>query len=233
VVDFQKYIPHSHWANAFATVFLVGVGIWGVTETKKALELTQRAWVSALGANLTRALENGKGVYFAVQFLNTGREPAIDANLAIENFTIDSYDPNTTDLVNIEVPTNKACDNLHPLHGRSVIVPTQPGTPLNWIFDSTHGKPPLYVDERIFSGSKYYGFNGCIAYHSYSETHRTKFCYVLEYKLITITPQQPSAGQQPGQAAGQPPATPVPPAPANQTLHAGVFVTCGKGWESD
>src|ERR1700730_12377886 len=83
---------------ALATLFLGGVGIWGVLETRHALELTQRAWVNPLCAQLVRPLEKAKSIHFAVLTMNSGREPARDVNIHLKNTVIDSFNPLTASL---------------------------------------------------------------------------------------------------------------------------------------
>ena len=62
--------------SAIATALLVAVGIWGVSETKKTLELSERAWVSFTSAQLTQPLQKDDAVHFSVNMTNSGREPA-------------------------------------------------------------------------------------------------------------------------------------------------------------
>jgi len=64
----------AHYCTAGATIFLVGVGIWGVIETKHALKLSQRAWLAPVGAYLTFPLEKGKPIRFVVLTSNSGHE---------------------------------------------------------------------------------------------------------------------------------------------------------------
>lgn len=92
MADFEKYVPQAHFSVALATFFLVIVGIWGVIETKDALEASQRAWVTPIGAQLTQQLSKDQGIHFGVMFINPGHEPATDIAFKIQNDTIDSYD---------------------------------------------------------------------------------------------------------------------------------------------
>jgi hypothetical protein len=165
---------------AIATALLVAVGIWGVLETKSALKATQRAWVSPIGAQLTAALEKNKPIHFAVFLINTGREPAVDVNFQIENSTIDKYDPQYTDMINIKVPENNACNNLSTKTSQRVLAPSNQNIFIANNFDSLHGNPTLVASDDIISGNKFYAINGCIIYNTYEEPHTSRFCYILE-----------------------------------------------------
>jgi hypothetical protein len=93
MTSFESYVPGSHVANAIATIVLVLIGIWGVVETKGALEATQRAWVTPLGAQLLRQLETDQGIRVVLTFINPGREPATDVAFKFKSATIDRYNP--------------------------------------------------------------------------------------------------------------------------------------------
>ena len=56
-----------------------------------------------------------------------------------------------------------------------------PGFIANITFDTAHGDPQLYADDRIINGSKFYVVLGCIAYMTFNAIHRSGFCYVLEW----------------------------------------------------
>jgi hypothetical protein len=179
---FEKYVPHAHFSVAIATVLLVIVGVWGVLETRSALQSTQRAWIVPLGAQLSLRVEGDRGIRFAVNVMNTGREPAVDVNLRLHNYVIDSYNSRITDMRDIIVPPNNTCDGLEPIAGRSIVPPEPNGTTATqWALDSQHGEPSLLADDKIVSGSKFYVAEGCFAYNTYRIRHTSSFCYVMEF----------------------------------------------------
>lgn len=192
--DIREHIPNAHVVNAIATIALViatagvvGVGIWGVIVTKNALELSERAWIAAINAVPSASLEKDKGIHFAIWAINTGREPATDVNYKILNSTIDSYNPEFTEMNTVEVPKNIACVGLNPQKGRAVLPPTQVGNPLQLNLDSSTGDPPFRVDDRVTNGVKFYVVRGCVAYNTFEKVRRTAFCYVMESRLINNT----------------------------------------------
>lgn len=183
MIDWRRYVPNANVSNAVATLIsavatalLVAVGIWGVCETKKTLELSERAWVSFTAAQLTQPLQADEAIHFGVNLTNSGREPAAGLVFAIQNSVIDAYDARFTSMDEVSVPPNTACANLNPINGRFILAPNGATT---WNLDTLHGDPQLRVDERITDGSKYYVVNGCVAYETFGGPHRSSFCYVL------------------------------------------------------
>jgi hypothetical protein len=173
--------------TAIATIFLVLVGAWGIYEGKNALELAQRAWIVPIGAQLLLKVEPNRGIRLGVNIINPGREPAIDVNVRIQNHVIDKYAARVTDMTNVTVPANTACDNLEPIVGRSIIGPSQPGGAFQWNVDSQHGEPSLLGDENIATGNKFYVVEGCFAYMTYQKRHTSSFCYVMEFDDATLS----------------------------------------------
>jgi hypothetical protein len=120
----------AHWANAIATAFLVGLGIWAAKATQRALELSERAWLSPVGAaikpveikpadspkgaNILVYVEKDRPIYFILFLNNTGKEPALNLHVRILNSTVDGYDSAKTTMESIEVPENTSCENLKP-----------------------------------------------------------------------------------------------------------------------
>jgi hypothetical protein len=234
MADFEKYVPHAHFSVAAATFFLVGVGVWGVIATKSALEATQRAWVSPLGAQVSVRPEVNRGIHFAINLTNTGREPAVDLNYKVQNHIIDAYDSRFADMTNIVVPQNTACDNLHPVKGRSIVAPAVQNFPgIAWTFDSQQGDPSLLADDKIVNGIKFYVAEGCFVYDTYQAPHKTSYCYILEYDEMKI-----SVGSSPAILAPNiilPPNATIPGVDPNQviTAHTYVFSPCSTGFEAD
>jgi hypothetical protein len=160
----EQYTPHAHFSVAAATVLLVVVGIWGVIETKSALEATQRAWIVPLGAQLSSQLETDQGVRFATILSNVGREPATAINYRFKTSTIDAYNPQFTSMYDVVIPENTSCNGLEPIEARSILPPSTtliPGVAFN--FDTRHAEPPFLVDNRILNGNKFLVITGCDA----------------------------------------------------------------------
>src|SRR5271157_2354112 len=188
----------AHWVNAIATATLVVVGIWAAIATQNALQLSERAWVSPLGAQI-RALpavdiakdaptsvyvEKDKPIYFYVILNNSGREPALNLNTRLLNYTIDGYDPKRTTLASISVPENTACENLQPEEGRPPIAPSSPSYNM---LSSVFGEPSFTADEKVVSGEKVYVIVGCSAYLTFGSVHRSGFCYMFETGHVVNT----------------------------------------------
>ncbi len=171
----------ERYSVAAATLLLVIVGIWGVFETKGALEATQRAWITPIGANLLQQLQLDQGIRFAVLFINPGREPAIDIGFKIKSDLIDKYNTQFTSIDDVTVPENTSCDGLSTIKGRAIMSPSGGSLiAVGWNFDSRHSERPFLVDDEILNGRKFYVVSGCAAYNTYSKPHKTSFCYILE-----------------------------------------------------
>lgn len=173
------------WALVVVTAGLVLVGIWGVCETKHTLELSERAWVTPIGAQLQEDAASkqplnpvsGQTIRFVLLVQNSGREPALDTNITYKSDTIDAYDPTTTDLNDIAVPENNTCSQVVPKEGRVVF---GPGTLTGVQGDSVHTTPAFFATDDITNGSKFYVLLGCIAYNTFNAPHQSSFCYILE-----------------------------------------------------
>jgi hypothetical protein len=180
----RGYFGSADFWTALATIFLVMVGIWGVVETRHALELSQRATISTIGVQMTKSPpEKNEGIKFAVLVMNTGKDPAIDVVFAFHVTTIDSYDPAFTSMSNISVSANTTCAGLQPKPGRAVLAPTLSGTIHGWSYDTIHAVPPFRTDDRILDGSKFAVIQGCAAYNTVNQAHHSAFCYILETRL--------------------------------------------------
>jgi hypothetical protein len=183
----------AHWANAIATAFLVVLGIWAARATQNALELSQRAWLSPVGAQITpleiKPAESTQGaptpiflkkdqpIHFALAVTNSGKQPALDIKVRILNYTIDGFDLEKTTMEALEVPDNTSCNGLLPEKGRLSIAPSAVAY---HNLSSAFGEPSFTADDKIVSGEKFYVVRGCIAYETFGAVHRSGFCYFLE-----------------------------------------------------
>jgi hypothetical protein len=225
----ERYVPPSHIVNALCTGMLVIVGAWGIYEGENALQLTQRAWLTPVGAQLTSKIENNKPSHFLVFVQNSGREPARDVSFIIDNLTIGRFDPVNGTMDSVEIPNSRKCDKVPAIKGKTIVTPAvQTGLGL----DSAHGEPPFYANEQILGASKYYVVRGCIAYNTYDVTHHTAFCYVL----TPLAPGTTPSTQAPPQGITQTPppviGTQLEYAPESQSLApiaTAIFNTCPTG----
>jgi hypothetical protein len=154
-------------------------------------------------------------ITFLIRYQNTGREPAYDVALAINNFTIPAHNPELVNMVDIVVPANKSCDKLEPSPGRAVVPPSQPGFQYGIFEDSIRGSPPFRADEQILNGTQFYWFNACFAYNTFGKPHRTAVCYGLArgrgIPLSALTTQQAQLQLAPPTTPGAPTASPAQP----------------------
>jgi hypothetical protein len=167
--------------TAIATIFLVFVGGWGVHKTDEALELSQRAWLSAIGAGLLGPLEKNSSIHFQVNIMNSGKEPAHNVTFAIKGYTIAAYDTNLVTMDDIIVPGTSDCSGLVPKSGKA---PIAPNLFFSEFFDSAHSEPVVLVDDSIVDHSKYYALRGCIAYETFGRIRHSAFCYILAFQSV-------------------------------------------------
>jgi hypothetical protein len=175
----------AHFGTAIATAVLVGVGIWGISATRNSLELSERAWISTTGASLRvdpnanqpTPLQKNQPIHFAISFINSGRQPALDINWRIKNASIDSFNYHLSSMDEIVVPHNTSCSGLAIEKGRFTMTP---GLLSTLEFDTAHGDPQFYADDRIVDGSKFYVVLGCLAYTTFEAARHSGFCYVFE-----------------------------------------------------
>jgi hypothetical protein len=174
----KNYLRRADVWIALATIILAGIGAWGVLETKHALKLSERAWVSAVNATLTAPIEEGKAIRFNIPLLNFGREPAINMAYATQNGTIKA--PPYDDWSSLVVEKNTSCDGLLVQKGAQAIMPSLNGLASLRAFDSEVGRDPMLASKPIIDGTLHYYVRGCIAYETFEELHYSSFCYVLQ-----------------------------------------------------
>jgi hypothetical protein len=175
--------------TALATIFLVGVGIWGIYETRHSLKLSERAWLSVVTLGLTAPFEDGKPIHFNVVGVNFGKQPAINVAYAQENGTIKA--PPNDDWSGMQVGENHTCDGLKPIKGSIAVLPSTNGLGSLRGSDSTQGISPMVASKAILDGVIHYYVRGCVAYETFEEVHTSSYCYVLQSKPNTPVNQMP------------------------------------------
>lgn len=170
---------NPHVINAIATAFLVGVGIWGCTETRRSLSLSERGWIAPLYAKLDAPLEEGKPIRFIVAFQNTGKQPVFDVAFQSDNSTIIA--PPADKWADLIVSPNNTCDHVVSKRGELAIYPsTTAGGITGHAFDSATGLTQINATKSLIDGVDYYVVQGCAGYTTFDEPHRTAFCFVLQ-----------------------------------------------------
>jgi hypothetical protein len=231
----RRWFKSAEFWTALATMFLALLAIVSAIIAKQTLELSERAWVSPTGAGILVPPEKTKGIHFTVNILNSGREPATDLHWRFLASTISGYDPEYTDMSNIKVDKNTACDNLMPETERAV---APPNVVAGWSMDTLRAEPAFVADDGILNGTKFLVINGCLAYRTFEKVHRSSFCYVLESSKpqpnkqnVTIVVNPSGAGGVPGQPPISIPVPPSPPQPADARAYN--FASCATGWHID
>jgi hypothetical protein len=173
-----EYLGTADFWTALATIFLVIVGIWGVIETKHALKLSERAWISVIGAGLRAPPEEGKVIQFNAILINFGKQPGISTDYAVQHGTVKAPPPE--DWTSLSVERNNTCEGLHPKAGAQAIMPALNALGIVRGFDSGNGRDPMTASKAIIDGVFHYYVRGCVAYETFEEPHISSFCYVLK-----------------------------------------------------
>jgi hypothetical protein len=155
-------------------------GAWGVSETRKSMELSERAWASVIGAIISMPPTVGQPLHFNLMIPNTGKEPAVDLNYA-SDFGVAPTPPND-DFSSLTVRSNKTCEGLQPQDAGGFITPgggVQRGT------DSGRGDHPVLLTDDIVQGRSLLYTQGCIAYRTFGKIHHSSYCFVFSLKPNT------------------------------------------------
>lgn len=228
---------------AWFTLLLAGVGFlqWRTLEnTDHTMQLQQRAWINILGIQLTQPLVIDQTIRMQINLSNAGREPAQNVYLAIQNDSIDSYEPKNTDLSDISVPENRSCDVVGTV--RSVVPPSTFGGYVNYAEDSAHGIRRYVVDDKVIARTKYYVVQGCVHYATLGELKKSAFCYILEHPnappvqvppIVTQSAPPNLISSPPNGDVPRPTITVVLQSPPTTPSPTDVFVPCRAGFDLD
>jgi hypothetical protein len=144
---------------------------------KKTLIATNRAWVAVPFMNLGNPLESGFPVTIQFRLVNVGKEPALGLVWSLKPRLID-YIANAAEPKHIS-DHNVVCDDLHPDIETGAV--SWPETGTNFWVPKTFSDTP--ENEAIFgaaqSRTKSLIVDGCIAYITAGDVHKTWFSFFL------------------------------------------------------
>lgn len=187
----SRYSPPADVSSALATILLVVVGVWGVEETKHALETSERAWIGIGGVQGTQNPVKGDPFHYQINYIDSGKEPATHVAFAQTASPIDV--PMNDDFSLITLPPNTTCDSLAPANGSVAVPNVATGRGM----DTGRGDRPLFISDEMMHGNKYIVIQGCIAYTTVGKPHHSAWCAIVEIKptpaAVTITPATSTA----------------------------------------
>lgn len=167
-----EHIPNANQILAVATVILVVIGYWALTDTEETLELSERAWVGPIDAKLSEAPQKGKDVKATVTIRNTGKEPALDFTWDLKALV--ATESELSDASNAINQYVQSCFSMPSSHHRQVIYPST-GLGSGFEFSDTIDKS--IIDEDVVNGVFAIVVRGCLAYRTFNKTHHSAFCY--------------------------------------------------------
>lgn len=175
---FVKAYPHEILAiSTLGTVVVLALQLWVLRATDATINLQQRAWLAPHGLAVPANFRSRTNAYTEVQFSyeNVGKEPA--TKTAIELFpgtiTLEEYrNKQSTAGVVRALMNGVSCDSVQPDPNGAAIYPDQkPGYVIGFA-------QPLV--EQVNGANHYALVVGCLVYETLGDTHRSKFCGILE-----------------------------------------------------
>ncbi|HEY5329325.1 MAG TPA: hypothetical protein VIJ79_05530 [Acidobacteriaceae bacterium] len=142
------------------------------------VEKQTRAWVSPVGAELVTPIESGFPIRAQIVFENPGGEPAFDLNYAETPEITPIARGQFQDWNSISFSRNEKCDKLEPREGGEVLYP-KVITPTRLQVVQTDTAANRFIFSVALLGSGTFFINGCVAYKTLGETHKSAFCFFL------------------------------------------------------
>ncbi len=138
----------------------------------------RRAWIAPKNAYLTEDIAVGKKISLEVQYMNVGREPALDIRpiYTFKHVPASAFADNTFNGI---IEADDICKGVKTAPGADVAYPDQPDG-----YKVIFGLPEGFVGQDLVSGDSAMVLEMCFAYSSGrtkasggEETHHTSFCY--------------------------------------------------------
>jgi hypothetical protein len=145
----------------------------------KALFQSQRAWVGPSNASFSAEPKTEEPIEVAIQYQNSGREPALNFSYNIDMFGVIENNP---DFGNRVTPFMTKC------LATSAVAPGQVVYPSTGFSQYTLGakSDKTLVDDLIVSGEKVIVIQGCFLYATGQTVHHSFFCFFFKNKLTRI-----------------------------------------------
>lgn len=142
---------------------------------------SQRAWVGPTNAKIDGDIAVGKPLSIVINYLNTGREPAINFVYTGDAFTsTPNEDSSGTTFAKINADF-AGCRKAQLTGGGSVIFPSAGGlTPSGQSLTIT--KPDSFVEQNVIDGINTVVADGCFLYKSIGIVRHSYFCYFYNAK---------------------------------------------------
>ncbi len=146
---------------------------------------SQRAWVGPTNAKIDGEIAVSKPLSIVIDYLNTGREPALNFMVTANAF-VSSTDEESRGVTMARVNADfKGCRDAQVNSGGTVVFPSTGGiTPSGQSL--TISKPDTFIDQDIIDGNNTIVVDGCFLYKSIGITRHSYFCYFYRSKLSKV-----------------------------------------------
>jgi hypothetical protein len=153
-------------------------------DTRHAMEISERAWLAPVGAELEEELVKDQPMKVIILFENSGKQPAINVlNTAGSGFTmpVSPEEAAQQQKVGPAPPAVDACAGVSPRKGLPIIYPSTVQhlqTPLERTFAASEG---------VLSGATTIFVHGCAAYETFNSVHHSEYCFWLSPRTDPLT----------------------------------------------
>jgi hypothetical protein len=152
--------------------------IAAVEVSRESLIAAGRAWVGPRLAKITSPIEVGKPIELAIEYANSGREPALDFVYSLDGFaSSNAEEKRGTSFARVSIALNN-CSAAESLPAGQVVFPSTGFSAYN--LNATI--PNQTIDQEIIDGEKTLILQGCFLYRSFKVVRHSYFCYFYRAK---------------------------------------------------
>ena len=150
-----------------------------VEVSRESLIAAGRAWVGPRLAKITSPMEAGKPIELAIEYANSGREPALDFVYSLEGFSSSNAEERRgTSFARVSIALNN-CRAADSLPAGQVVFPSTGFSAYNL----TAPIPNQTLDQETIDGEKTLILQGCFLYRSFKVIRHSYFCYFYRAKV--------------------------------------------------
>jgi hypothetical protein len=150
-----------------------------VEVSKESLIVGGRAWVGPRSAKITSPIEIGKPIEVAIDYANTGREPALDFSYTVDAFlSSEAEEKRGTSFARVSLALNE-CRSREDLSSGQVVFPSTGFSAYNL----TVSPPQQLVTPGMIDGEKTLIVQGCFLYKSFNVVRHSYFCYFYRAQI--------------------------------------------------
>jgi hypothetical protein len=164
-----------NWVTGVAaalSLLTMGILWFTLTDSRKATEEANRAWLAPIGELMDAPPRLGEGWNTTVQFHNVGKEPALDVQYKFESTTAPG-NPELVESGGTGLPTNNVCGRITPYEKGTVVYTEHDYSEYHLIRIDKQEQNNVMSKKTTLVGM------GCLAYRTFEKSHRAGFCFYL------------------------------------------------------